>query len=185
MPYDKDSSDDDGDTVYHIYRPSKNKELALYAKADSRMRIEYRYKENPKKICSDMGGGRFLSGDLSTLPDFMVELCEKAAQGIEPLREAYITYDQKDCSRAASIAADISAIGFIAAGDAMFLAYVLKHMSGTGKISEKKDDPDFNSKLFQLAERGLLRPHRKKPNKARSYTANGGLKKLVNFTTSK
>ncbi len=100
-----------------------------------------------------------------------------------PLQEASRTFERRNVMNIACLIGDLSKLAHAAGKDQIAIGRILKHLHAGGKVCERPEDTTFNEALHMLKEMGLLRSYRKKSNKPRSYTAKGGLQKLVNTLT--
>lgn len=166
--------------TYYIFRADKRDiEVAVYAKTEDRLRIECRFKGNPKTLYTEFDNEMFPRTILGGLGDMLWELRRKAAKEINPLKLAYKNYGGGGMLSRLETVQTLAALSHVTSGNQIITSHILKHLLTTGRVCERYNDPKYNQLLEDLKTRGLLKSMRKRPRLPREYAPHASFKRIL------
>ncbi|MGB4107404.1 MAG: hypothetical protein WBK55_06370 [Alphaproteobacteria bacterium] len=171
--------DQEASFASYIFEPGrKGVSIAVYAKTQSRIRVECRFTTYPKSIYNKaLTDRRFPRGNLSSLFSMIEALAEMAQDEMLPLRAAHKSY-KKNVLRRFGLINTLAAISYMAAQDEMIIHRVIENLL-VNKLVVENQDQKYNQALRRMAERNLLKPLPKRSRQPRIYAPSGILRKII------
>lgn len=168
-----------------FYTGTENVHLALYAKANNRIRVECRFTSTVTKIYSSEFPDKypFSRSDIRGLLQLLRELKSKSYDNIYKIGEERRNFDPTPLMKAYDAVDTVTALNFAAGTDQLSMLQVIKTIKMASRVSETGKSA-YDKCLHRMVQRGLLKQiGRKKPDQPRHYQPSRAFSSFIALLT--
>lgn len=172
--------DNNQSITFYVFKNTKPERAAImYAKTNERVRLEYRFLENPRIIYSKETRG-WNNLTLNGLIDLVEFITTKAIQELAPLSFATQNYSSTRSVSSIDLVSDVCALISTAQTYNMSAVVlpVVRDLLLSGRTIEILGDPNRNNFLAHLCRKGVLLPFRKSGGR-RIYVVSNSLQSYL------
>ena len=134
---------------------NKNLDIAIYAKAENRIRIECRYKKNPKSSFNEIKNNNYNRSSRRDLNLLLVDLRQIAIERLSKVEQAKTEFNLDNIYMPSQKAITLSHFHSITKGNTAHMRQIIEACMSNASIVENPSKKAFKSVLRQLASKDI------------------------------